>query len=49
MGLMLYYDRIDLSERIDPAKTNISKECATIGFSIMYSNFKILFLMVVTS
>ena len=24
---MLYYDGIDLSEGIDPAKSNVSKEC----------------------
>ena len=41
---MLYYDRIDLSERIDPAKDNNSKECMIChcfffnhGFEFQYS------------
>ena len=39
---MLYYDRIDISEGIDPTKSNN----VTIGFLIMDSNFKILYAMV---
>ena len=50
MGLMWYYDRIDLSERIDPAKSNNSKEIIVCCYwlKIMGSNFKILFEIAVT-
>ena len=41
---MLYYNRIDISEGIDPTK---SKWFAIIGFLIMDSNFKILYAMFV--
>ena len=44
---MLYYNRIDISEGIDPTKSNKSRENAwfvAIGFWIMVSNFKILIL-----
>ena len=46
---MLYYDKIDISKEVDLAKSNNSNKCmiATIGFSIMDSNFKILHAMVV--
>ena len=37
---MLYYDRIDISEGIDPTKSNISKECMICRcFLIMDLNF----------
>ena len=49
---MLYYERIDISQGIDLAKSNNSKECMIcyywiIGFLIMGSNFKIMYVMVV--
>ena len=46
---MLYYDRIDLSEGIDLAKSNSSKNLIfiTIGFLIMGPNFRILSVTVV--
>ena len=46
---MLYYDRIDISEGIDLAKCNNSKEFLICHswFLIMDSNFKILYVMVV--
>ena len=40
---MLYYDRIDVSERIDVNKTSASKECDVCHywyFSISISSFK---------
>ena len=43
---MEYYDRIDISEAIDLAKSNNSKECMICHycfFLIMDSNFKILY------
>ena len=40
---MLYYDRIDVSKGIDPAKNNNSKECIVCHFLIVSLNFKILF------
>ena len=45
---MLYYDKIDISEGIDPAKSNNSKECMVCHywFLIMGSNFKILSVIV---
>ena len=45
---MLYYDRINLSDGTNVAKSNDSKGCiiiVTIGFLIMGSNFKILYVM----
>ena len=30
---MLYFDRIDVSDRTDVNKTSASKECVTIGIS----------------
>ena len=46
---MLYYDRIDISEGTDLAKSNRSKEfmICHYWFLIMDSNFKILYAMVV--
>ena len=45
---MLYYDRIDISEGINPTKSNESKESfVAIGFLIMDSNFKIMYVMIV--
>ena len=46
---MLYYDRIDISKRFCPTKSNESKECiiVTIGFLIIDSNFKIMYVMIV--
>ena len=46
---MVYYDRIDLSEGIDVAKNNNSKECMVCQhwFLMMGLNFKISFVMVV--
>ena len=40
---MLYYDRIVITEGIDPAKSNNSKECMIwdYRFLIMDSNFKL--------
>ena len=44
---MLHYDRIDLSEGADVAKSNNSIICLfKHGFLIMGSNFKILYVMV---
>ena len=43
---MLYYDRIDISEVIDLAKCNNSKECVIFGCLIMDSDFKILYAVV---
>ena len=46
---MLYYERSDISEGIDLAKSNGTKEWfVTMGFLVMYSNFKILYAMVST-
>ena len=41
---MLHYDRIDISEGIDPTKSNKSRECVICHdfFLIMDSNFKIM-------
>ena len=39
---MLYYDRIDIREGIDPTKSNISRECM-----ICHSNFRVIYAMVV--
>ena len=46
---MMYYDRIDISEEIDLAKSNNRKEfmICHYQFLIMDSNFKILYAMVV--
>ena len=47
---MLYYDRIDISDGVDPTKViEVMNEFATItiGVLIMDSNFKILYAMVV--
>ena len=45
---MLYYDRIDISKRIDPTRSNTVKEYTTFHywFLVMGSNFKILYAMV---
>ena len=45
---MLYYDRSDLSERIDPAKVAVTKNVwfVTNGFLIMGLNIKIISVMV---
>ena len=37
---MLYYDRVDLSERIDLAKSNKSKECMICHFFVFSHGFK---------
>ena len=46
---MLYYDRIDISEGIDIAKSNNRKEfmICLYWFLIMDSNFKIMYAIVV--
>ena len=46
---MLYYDSVDISKGIDPTKTNKSRErmFVTIGFLIMDSNFKIMYIIIV--
>ena len=46
---MLHYDRIDISKRVDLAKSNKSKECMICRycFLVMDSNFKIMYAMVV--
>ena len=46
---MLYYDSVDISKRIDPTKSNKSRErmFVTIGFLIMDSNFKIMYIIIV--
>ena len=46
---MLYYDRVDISEGTDPAKSNKSKECMICYYFvlIMDLNFIILSAMVV--
>ena len=41
---MLYYNRIDITEKIDPTKSN--KSNVTTVFLIMGSNFKLLYAMV---
>ena len=46
---MLYYDRIDISEGIDPTKSNKSKEYMICSFLIIYlhiKNIKIMYAMV---
>ena len=42
---MLYYDRTDISQGIDLAKSNNSNECmiCIIGFLILDSNFEIMY------
>ena len=38
---MLYYDRIDISEEIDPVRSNSSKECMVCHYGFFnngYSN-----------
>ena len=44
---MLYYDRIDISEGIDPAKNNNSKECLVCHYWFFSHEFEfqILFVM----
>ena len=37
---MLYYDKIDLCERIDPAKSNNSKECIVCHYWLFNRGFK---------
>ena len=32
MGIALEYDKIDISERIDVSKTNLSKECGIFHY-----------------
>ena len=46
---MLHYNIINISEEIDPAKSNDSKECMICHyfFLIIGLNFKIMFVMVV--
>ena len=46
---MLYYDSVDISKGIDPTKSNKSRErmFVTIGFLIMDSNFKIMYIIIV--
>ena len=46
---MLYYHRLDISEGIDPTKSNKSRKCMTCHncFLIMGSDFKIMYVIVV--
>ena len=37
---MLYYDRIDISEGIDPAKSNESRECMNSHYFFFNHGFK---------
>ena len=37
---MLYYDRIDIRERIDPNKSNRSKDCVTYHYWFFNHGFK---------
>ena len=37
---MLYYDRIDISEGIDPTKSNKSKECMICHYCFFNHGFK---------
>ena len=37
---MLYYDRIDTSQRIDPTKSNRSKECMICHYWVFNHGFK---------
>ena len=37
---MLYYDRIDISDRIDLAKSNSSKECMICNYWLFKHGFK---------
>ena len=37
---MLYYDRIDISEGIDPTKCNNSKECMICHYCFFNHGFK---------
>ena len=36
----LYYDRIDISEEIDPAKSNSSNECMVCHYWFLNHGFK---------
>ena len=38
---MLYYDRIDISERIDPTKSNKSRKCMTCRYFFFDHGFKL--------
>ena len=38
---MLHYDRIDISEVIDPTKSNISKECMICYYCFFNHGFKL--------
>ena len=38
--LMLYYERIDISEGVDPNKSNISKECMICHYCCFNYEFK---------
>ena len=37
---MVYYDRIDISEGIDPTKDNKSRECMICHYWFFYHGFK---------
>ena len=37
---MLYYERIDISEGVDPNKSNISKECMICHYCCFNYEFK---------
>ena len=46
---MLYYNRIDISEGVDPTKSHRSKECMICRYFFNQgSNFKILYAIVAT-
>ena len=36
---MMYYDRIDISEEVDPTKSNRSKECIIFHYWLFYHGF----------
>ena len=36
---MMYYDRIDISEEVDPTKSNRSKECMIFHYWLFYHGF----------
>ena len=46
--LVLYYDRVDLSKGIDPAKSNISEGCIVYPYWFLNHGFKFenLFLLI---
>ena len=46
---MLYYYRIDLSEGIDPAKSNNTKECIACYYLLFNHGFKFQILLLIVA